>query len=109
MESPTGPIGIQRHGDPVGFYDFTQGCHHRPGRLVFPQLGVQKPVGGVIDYSNHRLVLFCLSGQPPMAAAIQMKHLSKQGPALSSFAVSATFAPFFDQACFLECFFDKAI
>lgn len=109
MEGPAGPIGIQCHGDPVGFYDLAQGCHHRPGGLFFPQLGIQKPVGGVIDYGNHRLVLLCVSGQPPMTAAIQMEHFSKQGPALSSFAVSAAFTSFFDYACFLECFFDKAV
>ena len=76
-----GAIGIERHGQAVALEDGAQGGHDRRHTLAaFTQLGVEEPLGGVVDDGDQGEPLLGHQGEPLMATAIEVQQLAEARP-----------------------------
>ena len=88
-ERPAGPIGVQGDGQAEHPKHLRQSRHD--GRHAFngPELGVEQPLGGVIEDGDQRLPLVGTQRQPGVGAAVQMQQLTKAWAGLAAPAMPA--------------------
>ena len=70
--------------------------------LLRPELGVEQPLGGVVEHGDQRLALAGAAGQPFMVTAVEVQELAEAGAGLAAAAVAAAGAALGDEAGRLE-------
>ena len=102
MKGPARPVGVQRDRQPVGDEHRPQGRHDGGRGLAGPELGVEQPLGGVVEHGEQGLRLLGTAAQPGVRAAVEMEHLAHTRPRLAAAAMPAARPALADQPGLLE-------
>src|SRR5262245_59212814 len=110
MAGPAGAVGVERHGEPVSRDDGAAGGQDgRDALAAVPELGVEQPLGGVVDDGDEREPAVGDGGQPAMAAAVEMEQLTEARARLAPAAMAPPRAMLADQAGGLQGLLDEGI
>ena len=110
VHGPMGPVGVQGHRHPLGLEHGAQRRHDRLHALAaLPELGVEQPLGGVVDDSDEGEPPVRDERQPAVAAAVQVQELAEAGPWFAPPAVAAPGAVFGHQPRTLQGLLDEGI
>jgi hypothetical protein len=85
-------------GIPSGLEDLAQGGHDRLGGLGRPELGVEEPLGGVVDDMQERRLLLRAQRQPGMGTAVEVEELAAAGAGRAPAPMPPPGPPLPDQA-----------
>lgn len=109
MKGPTSAIGIQGDGQAPGREHGVQSVEHRGGGLARPELGIEQPLGGVVQHGDEGRAQRGRQAQPGMRAAIEMQELAEAGPRLPAAPVPPAGPAFAHEAGFLQGELDEAV
>ena len=109
MKRPARAIGVKRQRQAAGPYDMGQGGHHGVPRLGGPELGVEQPLGGVVEHRDEGLPLVGAERQPGVRAAIEMQQLAEARAGLAPAPMGSPRAPFAHEARLLQRELDEAV
>jgi hypothetical protein len=109
VEGPPSAVGVEGDGQAVRLKDRPQRAHHRRSGLARPELGIEQPLGRVIEDGDEGLALRRAEREPGMAAAIEVQEFAETRARLAAPPMTAPGAPLADEAGFLERELDEGV
>ena len=96
-------------GRPYVWKTALQRAHDGGGGLARPELGIEQPLGRVVEDGDEGLALGRAQGEPGMAAAVEVQELAEARARLAAAAMAPPGAPLADEAGLLERELDEGV
>ena len=108
-ETPSAPVGVNRHRQPVREDHVPQCGHDGQRRFAGPQLRVEHPLGRIIEDGDQHRPLGRPQRQPAVRAAVNVQQFAETGPGLAPAPMAAPRAMFLHQSGGLQSVLQEAI
>ena len=89
VEGPPGAVGIEGDGQAVRLEDGPQRAHDGGGGLAGPELGIEQPLGRVVEDGDEGLLLGRAQREPGVAAAVEVQELAEARARLAAAPMAA--------------------